>query len=776
MTDFPCFVCGVRQSRHHAADHPWIVRPARLTNGGPARCVFCGSSRWCSCVMSTRPSLVARVVLLVLLFGVPATGQTLTGDRVRFNAGPCTITSVDGTPDKLVLSQCPVLSTSTGINLTLNPSGDLILGPTGSDVLPNAGYTQNLGALSNKYLTLHAAELWVETLVAQNTIATIGGRVLVAPTTTLTLDLPAVATTISVKHNNLFNGDRVYLESDGKVEFLAVASGPTGPGPFTYTVTRDLDGSGANQWYAGDAVLNTGTPGKGFIDLYSLSGVLSGAGPTIVGNVRTGTAYNAIAPRWAVGNLNGVFNYATETYGAAFGDAAGTHVTADATNGFRVRFGTTDKLVADTAGNLSLTGDLSVGVSGVVRSSTSTGLLTGDGFYLQGGASPAFRVGNPAGNRLVYDAATGQLNIFGNGSGLTSIGPGSLTVGSGRNYIRNSDCMVGTADWSSFTNSGSTVTLGTNFVNWSLNGGGGTCYLTVSPAPAAATASQAFLTFGIPIVPGARYEASAYLGTVRVTDALVQLQWLDAGGTQISVANGNACTGTTPNGLTLSQYCRSGVVATAPAGAHNARVLVTATHDGQAAPFVFFVHNYFGEALPQQTELTPWGPSGVTEITGGLIRTGTITADKISTTTLSAITANLGTVTAGTLTGVTAVFGGTVTLDNAGVAIAQGTSSFNSINWTDGVRIYGNGGTATVLSGAGGSFSFLGTGGYVANGSTFVGSGDLGQATSPWDTTYTESLVLGSGTLSRAGWGGSGNRYVCVDNAGVLFVAGAPCL
>jgi len=47
-------------------------------------------------------------------------------------------------------------------------------------------------------------------------------------------------------------------------------------------------GSGANTWYAGDAVFNTGNEGEGFIDLYSDSGVFPGStyGPTIVGNVR----------------------------------------------------------------------------------------------------------------------------------------------------------------------------------------------------------------------------------------------------------------------------------------------------------------------------------------------------------------------------------------------------------------------------------------------------------------------------------------------------------
>lgn len=117
-------------------------------------------------------------LVLVLLAAVGVDAQTVAGDRVRLTAAPCTIDSVDGTPDKLRLVDCSTVTTGGSSNLTLNPAGDLVLQPAGADVLPNAGYTVNLGALSNKYLALHASELWVETLVAQNTLATIGGRVL----------------------------------------------------------------------------------------------------------------------------------------------------------------------------------------------------------------------------------------------------------------------------------------------------------------------------------------------------------------------------------------------------------------------------------------------------------------------------------------------------------------------------------------------------------------------------------------------------------------------
>jgi len=196
-------------------------------------------------------------------------------------------------------------------NLTVSPTGDYIFDPTGNDVYPNTNYDLNLGLINKKFLTLHAAELWVETLVAQETLATIGGRIVVAPTTTLTSDIGTGDTTIYVKHNNLANGDRIYMEANGKVEFMAVTSSAGGSGPYR---------------------------GDGFIDIYSLRGIkeASDYGPTIVGNIRNSSTYNDWTEAWAVGNLNGLYGYGNDVYGAAFGKySAADYITIDPTYGIR---------------------------------------------------------------------------------------------------------------------------------------------------------------------------------------------------------------------------------------------------------------------------------------------------------------------------------------------------------------------------------------------------------------------------------------------------------
>lgn len=318
----------------------------------------------------------------------------------------------------LVKLSTDTLTDKSGGNLTISPTGDVIFNPTGNDILPTTNYDLNIGSLSKKYLTLHAAELWVETLVAQDTIATIGGRILVGPTTVLTADLAAIDTTITVKHNEMANGDRVYLEANGSVEFMAITSAASGSaGAYTYSVTRNLDGSGANQWYAGDAVFNTGTTGDGFIDVYSLRSVKSATqyGPTIVGNVRNSSTYNDWSEVWAVGNLNGVYGYGADTYGSAFGKygASLTNVTMDATNGFRIRNNTTN------LGQWAADGDFFIGtdVGSNGANPTTTGFAifnTSQTFGSLSAAQGDVVFGNASGKRLFYDASSGILDLIGN--------------------------------------------------------------------------------------------------------------------------------------------------------------------------------------------------------------------------------------------------------------------------------------------------------------------------------------------------------------------------
>lgn len=340
---------------------------------------------------------------------------------------------------------------------------DLHLNPAGGNVYsrhthPLTHFTYDLGLDVTRWRALHAAELRVQTLIAQNTIATIGGRILVGPTTKLTADIGAAATGITVEHNQLTVGDRIYLESAPggvqQIEFMAVTAGPFGTGPYSYTVTRNLDATGANSWKAGDAVFNTGQAGSGFIDIYSVRGTKASAelGPTIVGNVRNSATFNDWSPRWAIGNLNGLYGYATNTYGVAMGVPTGAWVKIDPTNGVRIGHNTTVKIQLDASGNASFTGSITAasgvvggftigatelfagsGVTRVQMSSTSGIWLGADAF-----ASAPFSV-SPAG---ALKATSGVIGGWTLGATLLSAGnaflesTGNFTLGTGSDVAR----------------------------------------------------------------------------------------------------------------------------------------------------------------------------------------------------------------------------------------------------------------------------------------------------------------------------------------------------
>jgi hypothetical protein len=194
-------------------------------------------------------------------------------------------------------------------NLQIAPKrpDEAVQGPAPADVeieareiLPKEPYETSLGSEQRKFLSMHVAELWVESLVAQEKIATIGGNVFVGPTTELTKALsgdPSDSDShpsrdyynyVRVKHNQMSPGDVVMLDNFTRIEFLRVESDPVqieaeneeeggedNPFDFVrdynyrYRVERDLDGSGANDWKKGAAVANTGRKKSGFLDLYA---------------------------------------------------------------------------------------------------------------------------------------------------------------------------------------------------------------------------------------------------------------------------------------------------------------------------------------------------------------------------------------------------------------------------------------------------------------------------------------------------------------------------
>ncbi len=580
--------------------------------------------------------------------GITTVGTLTTG---VWNAGAVTSNGILTGTSSFNLAGTANLNSAANVGLTLAVTGASNLTGVvnvGTDVMPVLNYTSNLGSISRKYLTLHAAELWVETLVAQDTIATIGGRVLVGPTTYLIADIAPNATTINVKHNQMQNGHRAYMEAAGKLEWYAITSAATAvTGGFQYSVTRDLDGSGANEWYAGDAMFNTGTIGNGFIDLHSLAGVRSGTGPTIAGNVRTGTAYNATETRWAIGNLRNLYDYgAVDVYGAAFGDNSAAWVKIDPTSGIRIGHNATTSFQVDAAGNATFAGQVTIGTG---RNQLSNSL-----------GSPIVRLATPDGDGTDW----GQV-----------FATHGLAVSSGANYP----------------------------VTFRLENGAGTptngsVWMNPQGTPAA---NSATVWYGprLPVQTGQRYEWSFYGGVHRAGNLIARMEWFDNAGNSLGASDATGTsivTATTAGGPTLAQWGRGGVVATAPAGATQVSPQALQIHTAEVDPYTFLIRLFFGEAQPGQTTISPWAPGGQTLITGDSLATDLVSTSTIRSPGATSLTTGTGFILDATGTPVFRVgnpagnyfkwdganlsFGqSTVTIDSTGIRLEPDTAAGNYV-------------------------------------------------------------------------------------------------
>jgi predicted phage tail protein len=156
-----------------------------------------------------------------------------------------------------------------------------------------------------------------------------------------------------------------------------------------------------------------------------------------------------------------------------------------------------------------------------------------------------------------------------------------------------------------------------------------------------------------PVSPSTFYELSGYLCSYRC-NSYMQIDWYESdattyiSSTQTNGANNNNASGFASCNV-LPAYVRCWVSTQSPANAYYARIQYVKgrTISGQSDSYLFAVRPQFLQNLNSVTTPTSWSPPGVTLISGGSIIANSVTADKISVTSLSAVSANIGTVTAG---------------------------------------------------------------------------------------------------------------------------------
>jgi hypothetical protein len=149
----------------------------------------------------------------------------------------------------------------------------------------------------------------------------------------------------------------------------------------------------------------------------------------------------------------------------------------------------------------------------------------------------------------------------------------------------------------------------------------------------------------IPVQGGQRYEFSVYSSAHRCRAHAI-VAWYASDGTWLGQADSTVNERVASSGP-LVNWFRNGLFINTPANAAYALITLRTIFTGENIPYTFWTGLYFGQASAGQTELSPWGNGAVTTVDGGTIRTGSVTADRLSVGSLSAVSANMGTVTAG---------------------------------------------------------------------------------------------------------------------------------
>ena len=252
----------------------------------------------------------------------------------------------------------------------------------------------------------------------------LNGYLVVSNASTLSKPIDTSTTTISVKDDVFSDGDIFRMKDATNSEYVKVTSGG---GTTTLTVTRDFDGSGANSWDEGTAIVSVDSR----IEINS-SG--QSGEPNISIIERTGfTTYDQEELRVKLGNLNGYLEYSSDIYGIGIGSSSANqaNMTFDATNGIRMRSGTTDLIVFDNSGNAYLAGALTIGgASGVLASSVNGWAHASDTTLIDGGD--------------IYTGTVTATQIAANtitASEIKGTDFGTLTISSGKIAINTTDAL-----------------------------------------------------------------------------------------------------------------------------------------------------------------------------------------------------------------------------------------------------------------------------------------------------------------------------------------------
>ena len=308
---------------------------------------------------------------------------------------------------RLVLSdrlRTPLIDTASG-NLTLQPASNVVSLPSAVAVQTDNYASQLTGwratyAGEGDFRYLFVDEMHAKSFIADLEQALAGGQIIsksVAMVATA-FTVPAAGAAATLRVRDLPSAANMAAFQSGDVVRLRTFSRSAGSLTIADAwgvVTSYADGSGANEgtqtWTftrssapnagamaAGTViqpdsiVLDYGTSGNGYYEVNAIDGAYGLNSP--YARIVSWTTHPATgqALRVQMGNLRGVYGYAGTVYGIAMGDPTAANVTVEATNGVRLRQGTTDMVVLDPSGNSYFAGVMTIGTSGEIRQGTGT--------------------------------------------------------------------------------------------------------------------------------------------------------------------------------------------------------------------------------------------------------------------------------------------------------------------------------------------------------------------------------------------------------------------
>lgn len=343
----------------------------------------------------------------VLAVGVAGLGLSVAADAVTLasSSNPGAAASVLATDASgylsLVRLRTPLIDTISG-NLTLQPASNIVVLPSAVTIQSSNYASQVTGwratyAGEGDFRYLFTDELHAKSFITDLEQALAGGQIISksvavlasaftapaagAAATLVVRDLPS-----AVNMACFVSGDivrlRQFSRAAGSLSIadcwgVVTAYVDNADGTQTWTFTRssapNAGAMTAGTVIAPDAiVLDYGTTGNGFYEVNAVDGAYGLNSP--YARIVSWTTHPATgqALRVQMGNLRGVYGYASTIYGVGMGDPTGANVTVEATNGVRLRQGTTDMIVLDPAGNSYFAGVMTIGTSGEIRQGTGT--------------------------------------------------------------------------------------------------------------------------------------------------------------------------------------------------------------------------------------------------------------------------------------------------------------------------------------------------------------------------------------------------------------------